>query len=81
MPKDDEGRRSWSRARTLSVSLPGPTPPSPLEHRNSVVLTAEELNLNYAEIKSILPVPLWMLMQADKEQGQPQSEDKSVSVK
>jgi len=77
---DDDRQRSWSRSRTLSVSFLGPTPPSPLEHRNSIVITAEELNLNYAEIKSIPPVPLWMLLQADSEQGQLPSEEKTVSV-
>lgn len=76
--KEEDRQRSWSRSRTLSVSFPAPMPPSPLEHRNSVVINAEELNLNYAEIKSIPPVPLWMLLQADNEQGQGPMEEKSV---
>ena len=71
--EDAEGRaRSQSRSRALSVSYPGPTPPSPLEHRNSVLF--EEFNLNYSEIKSIVPVPLWMLLSAEKEVQMPAEE-------
>jgi hypothetical protein len=61
----------------LSISYSGPAPPSPLEHRNSVVFQSDELSFNYTEMRSIPPVPLWMLLNAEKEDGQV-AEDKSV---
>ncbi|ODM97221.1 DmX-like protein 2 [Orchesella cincta] len=75
---DEDGRqRSYSRSRCLSVSYPGPTSPSPLEHRNSMIFQPEDLSLNYAEMRTIPPVPLWMLLSAEKETSQPLSEDKT----
>lgn len=56
-PEDNQG---WARARTLSVSYPAGSP----EHRASV----GEITLDYTEIDSIPPVPLWTLLAADKEQ-------------
>lgn len=60
------------------MSYPGPTPPSPLEHRNSMVFQPEDLSLNYAEMRTIPPVPLWMLLSAEKETSQQMGEEKSV---
>ncbi|KAL0271823.1 UNVERIFIED_CONTAM: hypothetical protein PYX00_008798 [Menopon gallinae] len=64
---DDESirQRGWSRSRTLSVSYTGTT--SPLEQRGSTTAIPEELTLDYAEITSIPPLPLWTLLAADKE--------------
>ncbi|XP_029173439.1 dmX-like protein 2 isoform X2 [Nylanderia fulva] len=76
---DDENlvkQRAWSRSRTMSVSYVGTT--SPLEPRGSTTQIPEELTLDYAEITSISPLPLWTLLMADKETNLPhqQSEDK-----
>lgn len=66
---DDENlvkqRGGWSRSRTMSVSYVGTT--SPLEQRGSTTQIPEELTLDYAEITSIPPLPLWTLLIADKE--------------
>ncbi|XP_070155558.1 dmX-like protein 2 isoform X6 [Polyergus mexicanus] len=76
---DDENlvkQRNWSRSRTMSVSYVGTT--SPLESRGSTTQIPEELTLDYAEITSISPLPLWTLLLADKENNLPhqQNEDK-----
>lgn len=67
---DEESRsnkqRAWSRSRTLSVSYVGGTT-SPLEPRGSTTQIPEEVTLDYAEITSIPPLPLWILLAADKE--------------
>jgi hypothetical protein len=57
-------QRGWSKSRTLSVSYAGT---SPLEHRGSTTAIPEEVTLDYAEITSIPPLPLWTLLAADKE--------------
>ncbi|XP_015601429.1 dmX-like protein 2 isoform X2 [Cephus cinctus] len=66
---DDENlvkqRGGWSRSRTMSVSYVGTT--SPLEPRGSTTQIPEELTLDYAELPSISPLPLWTLLIADKE--------------
>ncbi|XP_059484944.1 dmX-like protein 2 [Neocloeon triangulifer] len=60
-------QKGWSRSRALSVSYaPGGTT-SPLEPRGSTTAIPEELMLDYAEITSIPPLPLWTLLAADKE--------------
>ncbi|XP_043498193.1 dmX-like protein 2 isoform X6 [Polistes fuscatus] len=77
---DDENlvkqRGGWSRSRTMSVSYVGTT--SPLEPRGSTTQIPEELTLDYAEITSISPLPLWTLLIADKETNamHQQNEDK-----
>jgi hypothetical protein len=60
----------------MSVSYVGTT--SPLEPRGSTTQIPEELTLDYAEITSISPLPLWTLLMADKETNIPhqQNEDK-----
>ncbi|PSN54280.1 DmX-like protein 2 [Blattella germanica] len=60
-------QRGWSRSRTLSVSYIGAGTTSPLEQRGSTTAIPEELTLDYAEITSIPPLPLWTLLAADKE--------------
>lgn len=49
---------------------------SPLEQRGSTTAIPEELTLDYAEITSIPPLPLWTLLVADREtNNQAQCED------
>lgn len=80
MRADDESlmkqRTGWSRSRTMSVTYAGTT--SPLESRGSTTQIPEELTLDYAEITSISPLPLWTLLIADKETNaaQLQTDDK-----
>ena len=59
--------RSWSRSRTLSVSMGGSgalSPGDPMP-RSSVSGIPEEVTLDYTEINSIPPLPLWTLLAAD----------------
>ncbi|XP_066993059.2 dmX-like protein 2 isoform X2 [Anabrus simplex] len=60
-------QRGWSRSRTLSVSYVGAGTTSPMEQRGSTTAIPEEVTLDYAEITSIPPLPLWTLLAADKE--------------
>ncbi|XP_047120921.1 dmX-like protein 2 [Schistocerca piceifrons] len=60
-------QRGWSRSRTLSVSYVSAGTTSPLEQRGSTTAIPEELTLDYAEISSIPPLPLWTLLAADRE--------------
>ncbi len=73
---DDGGGRSprgWSRSRTLSVSYGGSDALSPGGEGPGSVSGGggipEELTLDYAEISSVPPLPLWTLLAADKETG------------
>ena len=64
--------RSWSRSRTLSVSMGGGSgalSPGDSGPRASVSGMPEEVHLDYTEINSIPPLPLWTLLAADKESG------------
>lgn len=63
----------WSRSRAMSVSYVGTT--SPLEPRGSTTQIPEDLALDYAEITSISPLPLWTLLIADKETSTGQRDD------
>ncbi|XP_037874527.1 dmX-like protein 2 isoform X1 [Bombyx mori] len=56
-------QRGWSRSRTLSVSFAAGAA-SPLD---GVAQISEDVQLDYAEITSIPPLPLWTLLVADKE--------------
>lgn len=83
---DDDSRnskqRAWSRSRTLSVSYVGGST-SPLgEPRGSTTQIPEEVQLDYAEITSIPPLPLWILLAADKETvgNMQQVEDSKVCI-
>ncbi|EDW86373.1 uncharacterized protein Dwil_GK17684 [Drosophila willistoni] len=67
--QDEDGyarQRSWSRSRTLSISYTA-EPNIQAEHRGSTTQIPEELMLDYAEINSIPPLPLWVLLNADRE--------------
>ncbi|XP_060804377.1 dmX-like protein 2 isoform X1 [Amyelois transitella] len=56
-------QRGWSRSRTLSVSFAAGAA-SPLD---GVAQITEDVQLDYAEITSVPPLPLWTLLVADKE--------------
>lgn len=77
-------QKGWSRSRALSVSYAaagGTT--SPLEPRGSTTAIPEELMLDYAEITSIPPLPLWTLLAADQETantGKQTNEDNQVKI-
>ncbi|XP_076053753.1 rabconnectin-3 alpha isoform X2 [Oratosquilla oratoria] len=64
---DDARTRSWSRSRTLSVSGGGQSGSISREGRGSLSLRPEELTLDYVEITAIPPLPLWLLLEADKD--------------
>ncbi|XP_034672177.1 dmX-like protein 2 isoform X1 [Drosophila subobscura] len=69
--QDEDGyarQRSWSRSRTLSISYNAADSNNiQAEHRGSTTQIPEELMLDYAEINSIPPLPLWVLLNADRE--------------
>ncbi|XP_026847140.1 dmX-like protein 2 [Drosophila persimilis] len=69
--QDEDGyarQRSWSRSRTLSISYNAADNNNiQAEHRGSTTQIPEELMLDYAEINSIPPLPLWVLLNADRE--------------
>ncbi|KAL7632237.1 UNVERIFIED_CONTAM: hypothetical protein RMT77_017453 [Armadillidium vulgare] len=67
---DHDTKKSWSRSRTLSITA-GPSAGG-REGRNSITVRPEELTLDYVEIKAIPPLPLWLLLEADKERTQAQ---------
>uniref|UniRef100_A0A2A4IWI3 RAVE complex protein Rav1 C-terminal domain-containing protein n=1 Tax=Heliothis virescens TaxID=7102 RepID=A0A2A4IWI3_HELVI len=56
-------QRGWSRSRTLSVSFAAGAA-SPLD---GVAQITEDVQLDYAELTSVPPLPLWTLLVADKE--------------
>merc|ERR550519_3215808 len=58
---DDRSPREWNRDRSIERS------PSP--KRSSTSRMPEELTLDYSEIRSVPPLPLWTLLAADKEKG------------
>ncbi|KAG8181368.1 hypothetical protein JTE90_008839 [Oedothorax gibbosus] len=63
----DETARSWSRTRAMSMAAStSPLPHSPNE-RGSVSVFPEEVTLDYVEIQSIPPLPLFTLISSDKE--------------
>ncbi|KAL5274949.1 DMXL1 family protein [Megaselia abdita] len=69
---DSTKQKAWARSRALSISIaPGTT--SPGEQRGSTSQIPEELMLDYDEITSIPPLPLWVLLSADKEGSAPLS--------
>ena len=58
---DDRSPREWDKNRSMERS------PSP--KRSSTSRMPEELTLDYSEIRSVPPLPLWTLLAADKEKG------------
>nr|XP_042903510.1 dmX-like protein 2 [Parasteatoda tepidariorum] len=65
--EDGEEGRSWSRTRAMSLAAStSPLPHSPNE-RSSVSMFPEEVTLDYVEIQSIPPLPLFILIDSDKE--------------
>ncbi|XP_055931190.1 dmX-like protein 2 isoform X2 [Argiope bruennichi] len=64
----DETNRTWSRTRAMSMAASSsPLPHSPNDQRGSVSVFPEEVTLDYVEIQSIPPLPLFTLIAADKE--------------
>lgn len=64
----ESGARSWSRSRALSMAAAAsPNTHSPLDPQGSVSVYPEEVQLDYVEIQSIPPLPLYTLLAADKE--------------
>ncbi|XP_068239086.1 dmX-like protein 2 isoform X2 [Palaemon carinicauda] len=63
---DDNRTRTWSRSRTLSMSGNQGGSCS-RDGRGSPTLLPEELTLDYIEVTSIPPLPLWLLLEADKD--------------
>ena len=61
---DSASPREWGKTRTLSVSDRSPSP-----KRSSTSAMPEEITLDYSEIRSVPPLPLWLLLAADKEKG------------
>lgn len=73
-------QRSWSRSRTMSISVP--TRASPLDPQVQSALVSEDVQLDYVEINAIPPLPLFTLLAADKETSVPagrEGERKKVS--
>ena len=60
--------RDWAKSRTLSLSVTN-IERSPSPKRSSTSAMPEELTLDYSEIRSVPPLPLWTLLAADKERG------------
>ncbi|GFY48442.1 dmX-like protein 2 [Trichonephila inaurata madagascariensis] len=64
----DETNRTWSRTRAMSMAAStSPLPHSPNDQRGSVSVFPEEVTLDYVEIQSIPPLPLFTLIASDKE--------------
>lgn len=57
---------SWSKSRTYSLAAPVGTTPQASPGTGDNVFT-EELHLDYVEITSIPPLPLYKLLEADKQ--------------
>jgi hypothetical protein len=78
----ERNSRDWTKSRTLSLSVgPSGSSPSPSgEHKkNSTSAMPEELTLDYAEIRAVPPMPLWMLLEADKEKPRSAVENQEYS--
>jgi len=68
---DSSSPRDWSKSRTLSLSVNN-MERSPSPKRSSTSAMPEELTLDYSEIRTVPPLPLWTLLAADKEKGSAQ---------
>ncbi|CAN8004947.1 unnamed protein product [Ixodes hexagonus] len=71
---EDEGgedsMRGWSRSRTLSLAAPAPGASGTHSPKDGGNVVPEELQLDYVEIQSIPPLPLFALLAADKQTAQ-----------
>ena len=65
---DSSSPRDWAKSRTLSLSANN-MDRSPSPKRSSTSAMPEEITLDYSEIRSVPPLPLWLLLAADKEKG------------
>ena len=64
----------WSRSRTLSVNAPNQSFSGSREGRGSLS-RPEDLSLTLLEVKAVPPLPLWLLLKADKEATMPQQQE------
>lgn len=80
---DETPGRSWKRSRALSVAAPPASPgvPSPLEPDNYFPTIPEEVQLDYTEITSIRPLPLFALIEAESEKAKRSSERSAQAAK
>lgn len=78
---DSDKGKDWSRSRNLSVVGGVGRSPSPNRdnQRSSVSAVPEDSTLNYAEIQNVAPLPLWMLLEADKEKGMASNENQEYN--
>ncbi|RWS31393.1 dmX-like protein 2 [Leptotrombidium deliense] len=66
--ESERSPRSWMRSRTLSIAAPvSPGVSTPFENENNLPLIPEEVQLDYTEITSVRPLPLFTLIEADFE--------------
>ncbi|RWS14486.1 dmX-like protein 2, partial [Dinothrombium tinctorium] len=67
----EKSPRSWTRSRTLSIAAPtSPLISTPYDATDSnLPLIPEEVQLNYTEITSVRPLPLFTLIEADFEKS------------
>lgn len=74
----DRSTRSWSRTRTLSLAGQ-PLSPNPLDLDSSAAAIPDDLQLDYTEITSIRPLPLFALLNAEQEKcNKPSSHLKTI---
>ncbi len=68
---DSDKGKDWSRSRNLTVVGGVGRSPSPIREnpRSSLSAVPDDSSLTFAEIHSVAPLPLWMLLEADKETG------------
>ena len=69
--ESERSPRPWTRTRALSVAAQNPSPhetasPNENSYCDSAPIVAEEIQLDYTEIASIRPLPLYALIQADE---------------
>ncbi|KAM7285267.1 dmX-like protein 2 [Ixodes scapularis] len=66
----EDSMRGWSRSRTLSLAAPATGPSGTHSPKDGGNVVPEELQLDYVEIQSIPPLPLFALLAADKQTAQ-----------
>ncbi|KAH9369980.1 hypothetical protein HPB48_001857 [Haemaphysalis longicornis] len=64
---EEGGVRGWSRSRTLSLAAPTAGSSGTHSPKEGANVVPEELQLDYVEIQSIPPLPLYALLAADKQ--------------
>ena len=69
--QDSEKTKDWTKSRNLSIIGGQGRSPSPIRdnQRSSTSAMPEDQLIDHAEVYAISPLPLWMLLEADKEKG------------